>query len=88
MSGFLHLCICTMCVPGAIGGQKGSMDPLELELWMVVNHHVGAGNRTQVLSKTTELSLQPKHALTLEKYRMTKHFTVFQSSPFKSSDVL
>jgi hypothetical protein len=49
MSGFLHVCMCTICVPGALGSQKGEMDPLELELWMVVNHHVGAGNRTQVL---------------------------------------
>lgn len=31
--------------------RRGS-DLLELELQLVVNHHVGAGNQTQVLSKT------------------------------------
>ncbi|KAL6091594.1 hypothetical protein STEG23_001249, partial [Scotinomys teguina] len=28
--------------------QKRALDSLELEFWMVPNHHVGAGNRTQV----------------------------------------
>lgn len=34
---FLPGCMYTTCVPGALGGQKGALDPLELELWMVVN---------------------------------------------------
>lgn len=52
--------MCTMCVPSAQGGQKLS-DPLELELWMVVNHSGGVGNPNWVLwksSKCTDPSLQ------------------------------
>lgn len=33
-----------------------SSDPLELELQAVVNHHVGVGNRTQVLCKSSKSS--------------------------------
>lgn len=29
---------------GAQGGQEKALDPLELELWMLVNHYVDAGN--------------------------------------------
>jgi hypothetical protein len=29
---------------GPFGGQKKELDPLEMELQMVVAHHVGAGN--------------------------------------------
>lgn len=41
----------------------GSVEPLELEMWIVVHHHVIAGTRTQVLQAqhsliTTEPSLQ------------------------------
>jgi hypothetical protein len=36
-------------VPGAHGGQQGMCESLELELCMVISHHVGAGNRTLVL---------------------------------------
>lgn len=38
-----------MCMPGAWGGQKRVSSPLDLELWMVVNHHVCAGTE-QVLA--------------------------------------
>jgi hypothetical protein len=31
------------CVLSAYQGQKRAPDPLELELKMVVNHHMGAG---------------------------------------------
>ena len=31
----------------ALGRQKRVCDPLELELGVAVNHHVGAGNQTQ-----------------------------------------
>lgn len=49
---FLFKCVCvsvwvyaTMCV-GAHGDQKRKKDPLELELWKVVSHHVGAEDQT------------------------------------------
>jgi hypothetical protein len=41
-----------MCMPGAHGGHKRALDPLELELQGVVSYHMGAGNQIQVLSKS------------------------------------
>lgn len=65
---YLFVCHCTMCMSGAHGGQKRTVDSLELELQMVGNHHRAAGNRiiesessgkaASVL--TAELSLQPQ----------------------------
>lgn len=40
----LNVCKYTVCIPGALGGQKSVLDPLELESWTVVNCSVGAGN--------------------------------------------
>ena len=59
--GCLHTCkyVCALCDRG---GQKGRWD-LELELQMVVSNHVGARNRTLVLSKSTEY--HPSLALSL-----------------------
>ena len=48
---FMNIYECTTCVPGAPGGQKRALDPLELKLHMVGNDHVGAGNQIQVLCK-------------------------------------
>lgn len=49
-----------ICVSGALGCQKSKTDPLELELQMLVSHHVDSGNETWVLRKeqllTGELS--------------------------------
>jgi hypothetical protein len=39
-------CMCSTCMPGA-GGQKRALEPLKLELEMVVSHSVGPGKRTQ-----------------------------------------
>lgn len=50
--------VCITYVPGAYGGQRAS-DPLKLELRMVSSCHVGAGNQTQALYKSTT-SLQPQ----------------------------
>jgi hypothetical protein len=38
-------------MPGAHGGQKRPLDPLELEAQMVVSYHVGVGNQSH-LSRT------------------------------------
>ena len=51
----LHACLCATCMPGAHGGQE--KDPLELELQMLVSHHVGARNQTWVLWKIKYSSL-------------------------------
>ena len=48
---FLPTCMYAMCVPGACRGQKKALDLLELELRMVVSHHVGAGNEILVFCK-------------------------------------
>lgn len=37
----------------------GWLDLLELELRIVVSHHVAAGNRTMVLCKSTFLAAEP-----------------------------
>jgi hypothetical protein len=50
---FLY-CLCTTCVPGPCGSQKTS-NTLELELQLVMDLYVGAGNWTWVLEKQTVL---------------------------------
>ena len=41
MNVYLHMCVCTVCVPGACGAQKRVPDPLILGLqaamWMLEN---------------------------------------------------
>lgn len=39
----LNVCIYTMFMSGAYRGQKMDLDPLKLQLWVVVSLHVGAG---------------------------------------------
>lgn len=41
----------TKWVRDTFRGQKRAPDLLELKLWMIVNHYVGAGNQFQVLCK-------------------------------------
>jgi hypothetical protein len=43
----LPTCMCTMCLPDTHGGQKRVTETLELEVRMVSNHHVCAGNQTR-----------------------------------------
>lgn len=38
----------------ASGDQKGASDTLELELWMVASHLVGAGNCKLIFSKSSQ----------------------------------
>lgn len=45
----LHVCVCTICVPGIGGGQNMVLDFLKLELQAVVSYHVGSRSWTQVL---------------------------------------
>lgn len=46
---FACMSVYEQCVCNARGGQKREGDPLGLELQIVVNHHVSAGNGTLVL---------------------------------------
>lgn len=34
---YLHVCLCTTCVPGVLGDQNRILDPLRLELYMFVS---------------------------------------------------
>lgn len=52
----LKVYICITCVPGTIRDQKTVLEPLELELLMVVSCHAGARNRTWVLRKNKKCS--------------------------------
>lgn len=38
----MYVCVCTVCRPGASGGQKGALGLLKLELQAVVICDVGA----------------------------------------------
>lgn len=42
---YMYVCVYAVCVLVASRGQRRAWDPLGLELEMVGNHHVGAGNR-------------------------------------------
>ena len=52
----LHVCLCTMCVPGTHGSQKTLKSPGTAAIDGCVSCHVGDGNRTQVLCKSSEYS--------------------------------
>lgn len=43
MDAYLHAHMFTPCTPGPCRSQKRAWDPLELELQMVMNHHVVLG---------------------------------------------
>lgn len=41
---YIHMCVCTMCMPSVHESQKRMKDSIELELHTVVNQHIGAGS--------------------------------------------
>lgn len=51
------LCMCTVCMPDTYVGQKRALNPLKLELWVVVSPHMGARNQSQILWKTRKCFL-------------------------------
>lgn len=55
-NGFLHLCLCTMCMLSILRGQKRVIDFLELELEAVVSHHLSGGIGTHVLWESSNYS--------------------------------
>lgn len=55
---FVYIYMFTMCRPDTHGGQKRVPEPLELELWMVVDCHVGVEKITQQVILTVEPPLQ------------------------------
>lgn len=49
--------VCMHCVtymPDAHGGKKRELDPLELELQIILSQHVRGGNQTQVSCKSNK----------------------------------
>lgn len=42
----LYIYVCMICMPGTFTEQEQALDPLELQLEVVVSHYVGAWNRT------------------------------------------
>jgi hypothetical protein len=64
MGIYLHIIICTTCMPSGHGDQKRELDPLRLKLQRVLRCHVSAENQTlgplqkQQMLLTTEPTLQ------------------------------
>ena len=71
-----HLCVCVcmlvcvcVCMCVCVCAQRYTVDSggqmmalvLELNLQMVVSHHVGSGNQIQVLCKSNKCSYPPSH---------------------------
>jgi hypothetical protein len=48
----MYVYVPTICLLGACEGQKRPPDPLEVEIWMVVSHHISSGNWTWVPCKS------------------------------------
>ena len=46
----------SICIPSACGGQKKALDPLELELQMVVSCHADSGDEMWILFKNSKYS--------------------------------
>lgn len=45
---YMYVCIYTIYVPGAHRGQKIALDPLEVELYMIVKCHVASETQMSV----------------------------------------
>lgn len=52
----LHVCVHTICMLVACEGKMRASDVPELELYMVVSHHLGVGNQVQVHRKGSKYS--------------------------------
>lgn len=48
----LHVCVCSMYMPGALASQKRLSDSPKLELSMVVSCHMGVKNQTGHSART------------------------------------
>lgn len=83
----LNVCMCITYMAGAHGIQRGESDTLELELWMFVSHHIGAGNwvlllcrhKCWVISPAPLPSLSASPHLPLSTYLVP---SVHSTSPF------
>jgi hypothetical protein len=74
LKGCAFICV-SPCVSGTHRGKRRTLDPLGLELQVVVSHHVGSGNQTQVLCNplsTPELFVWPQRRLSSTRPRACK----------------
>ena len=70
-------------------GQKRVLDPLELELQMVVSHHMVVGNQTQVLLKAQPvlLTAEPSLQLCPWKFLRSKKNFIWQNIPLEDNEI-
>lgn len=47
----MFVCLCTMCVPDTLEGQKTALSPMALELQMVVSYYVILGTEPEFSGK-------------------------------------
>lgn len=52
----LFACMCSVFMPGVQESQERVLDPVELELEIVMTHYVSFGNRIQVLCRSNKCS--------------------------------
>lgn len=70
-------------MPDALGGQKRGLNPLELNSWMVVSHHVG---KSMLLPLT--ISLSPPSTLVLSAWKHLNSSLMYLWEQFLTSIVL
>lgn len=76
----LHVCLCTMFMAGACGGQKRPvrvLDHKELELQTIVSYHAGSGNWTWVFCKNNCWALSPALIFTCYKLGFFVHYVLW-----------
>lgn len=56
----LDMCMYILFMSGAQGSQNRALDPLELESWKIVSHHVYSGTQTWVFTRAAS-ALAVKH---------------------------
>lgn len=54
----LHVCMCTICISGAHGGQKRALNPQEISFQIVVSHHVNVGNQIPIMWESSQFAFQ------------------------------
>ena len=57
----LYLCMCTACIPSALGSRKTEKVLMPWELQMVVSCYVGFGSQTRVVYKSNRSSKLLSH---------------------------
>lgn len=75
----LHICLCTVRMPGVCRGKKRALVPPELEIQMVVNLNVGAGNPACSFGPNCS-SHSPHLSVTAPTLRASRRFSHYRSS--------